>query len=285
MFKTFSTVAGVLLFSCGGVQVAQAGTFYNGWNYSIDAFDDGSGGSAYEIKGLAVKETTDSVLFSLTGGAALTGVPADGPTDGNIGWADMMLNFSGDDYNTAADNGDLFGIRFAATNDSGVDQVGLYKVDSAIAVYADNNGYDSLKSYYDAGFGRPNTMGDIATEQAAFDYFGETSSIRSNIGSGTYLGGITFLTDEEAAAAGLDFANFDAVSPETHTFKVDRDLLPSANFLISVFLECINDGIALRSNRTAVNRSAVNRADVPEPSAVGGLALVGLLVFKGLRRR
>jgi len=280
MFKTFSVVASAILLSGGLAQMAQAGTFYNGWNYSIDAFDDGSGGSPYEIKGLAVKETTDSIVFSVTGGADLLGVFTQGPTDGNIGWGDMMIKFSDEDYNTAADNGDLFGIRFAGTNDSGVGSVGLYQVDETLAVYADNNGYDSLRAYYDAGFERPNTMGDIATAQDAFDTFGETTPIGSNIGGGTYLGDITFLTVEEAAEEGLDFDYFAATSPETHTFKVDRALLPSADYLISVFLECINDGIALRSNR-----AEANYADVPEPTAVGGLVLTGLLALTGRRRR
>ncbi len=279
MLKTLLTVSGAAALSLGLMPVAQAGTFYNGWTYSIDAFDDGSGGSAYEITGLAIKETTDSVIFSVAGGAALTGIPADGPPDDNIGWADLMLNFSDNNYSTAADDGTLLGIRFAETNDSGVDQVGLYQVDSAIAVYADNNGYGSLKQYYDAGFGRLDTMGDIATEQAAFEYFGETTPIQSSIGSGTYLGGLTFLTDQEAADEGLNFANFDAAAPETHTFKVERSQLPTGNFLASVFLECINDGIALASNRST------HHQDVPEPSAVGGMVLVGLLAARRLGRR
>ena len=30
-------------------QAAQAGQFHNGWNYAIDSFSDGSGGSSFEI--------------------------------------------------------------------------------------------------------------------------------------------------------------------------------------------------------------------------------------------
>ena len=275
MLKTLATVTGTALLTLGMTQTGQAGTLYNGWTYSIDAFDDGSGGEAYEIKGLAVKETTDAIIFSIAGGADLGGVDTEGPTDGNIGWGDLMLNFSGEDYNTAADRGALFGIRFADTNDSGVGGTGLYKVSQAVALYADNNGYGSLRQYYDAGFSRPNTMGDIATEQAAFDYFGELTEVRSNIGEGQPLGALTLLTDQEAAAAGLDFAAFDADAPYTHTVSVDRDLLPKRNFIASIFLECINDGVALFSDRE----------DVPEPSAVGGLIAAGLMVARHLRCR
>ena len=109
MFKTFSAALGITVLGLGlglGLaQSAQAGTFHKGWNYSIDAFNDGSGGRRFEIQGLAFKETADSVLVSVTGGAALTGVNYGGAADGNIGWSDLMYNFSGNDYNTASNNG------------------------------------------------------------------------------------------------------------------------------------------------------------------------------------
>ncbi|MEO0539545.1 MAG: XDD3 family exosortase-dependent surface protein [Cyanobacteria bacterium P01_A01_bin.105] len=275
MFKKISTAAGVALLSLGLSQAAQAGTLHNGWNYSIDAFNDGSGGTDYEIQGLAIKQTADSVFVSVTGGSALTGSSYRHAADGNIGWTDLMFNFSGEDYSTAADSGSLFGIHFADNNDSDVGQVGVYQVDTAKTVYSDNAGYSSLQQYYNYGWDKENTMGDIATKQEAYDYFGATTAVRSSIASGTFLGGLSFLTAQEAADEGLDFSNFDTTSPETHTLKFDRSLLPSGEFIASVFMECLNDGIGLHGTME----------DVPEPSAMGGLAFLGLLGAKRLRRK
>ncbi|MEO1592219.1 MAG: XDD3 family exosortase-dependent surface protein [Cyanobacteria bacterium J06632_22] len=275
MFKKFSAALGVTVLSFGLAQGAQAGTFHNGWNYSIDAFNDGSGGQAFEIQGLAIKETAESIFVSVTGGSALTGTSYVHAADGNIGWTDLMFNFTGEDYNTAADSGSLFGVHFADDNDSDVGQVGVYQVDTAKTVYSTNSGYNSLQQYYDYGWEKENTMGDIATKDAAYDYFGATTAARSSIQSGTFLGGLTFLTAQEATDEGLDFSNFDTTATETHTFKFDRSLLPSGEFIASVFMECLNDGIGLHGSVEAV----------PEPSAMGGLAFLGLLAAKRRRRK
>ncbi|MDY7013495.1 MAG: XDD3 family exosortase-dependent surface protein, partial [Cyanobacteriota bacterium] len=98
---------------------ARAGQLYQDWNYGIDAVGDGSGGSEYDIKGLAVKETADSIFVALTGGMSLTGAYAGDAADDNIGWGDLFFNFSGKDFQTAQQDGEIFGIRFAGTNDSG----------------------------------------------------------------------------------------------------------------------------------------------------------------------
>lgn len=269
----FAVFTGSLVCSFGVAYAAHAGTFHKGWTYSIDALDDGSGGPAYEMEGLAIKETDEHVYVSVTGGTALTGVDTDNTEDGNIGWGDLLLNFTGTDLNSA--NGELWGVRFAATNDSGVSDVGLLRNVTAQSVAEANNGYGSLTDYYGAGYGRDYTLGDIATEGAAFDYAGAETPVLSSISSGTLVGTIDFLSESDAVQAGLDFAYFDVGTHQTHTVRFDRFLVPDSDFIASLFLECINDGIALVSHFQ--DKSA---QDVPEPSSLWGLAGLGLLASR-----
>ncbi|MBX2863471.1 MAG: hypothetical protein KTR27_07940 [Leptolyngbyaceae cyanobacterium MAG.088] len=269
------------LISLGLASAAQAGTLHQDWQYSIDAFNDGSGGNGYELKGLAMKETADHLYISITGGTPLTGNSYSRAQDGNIGFGDLLFNFTGNDLNTASNNSSLFGIRFADTNDSGVAQTGLYSDVTAKAVASVNAGYNSLQQYYNYGWERQDTMGDLATKQEAYDYVGQSNAVLNSMDSGTYLGGIEFLSAQEAADAGLDFDNFNATGTETNTFKVDRSLMPSGNFIASLFIECANDGIALIHSLTDHEDSS---QDVPEPTAVLSLAAVGLLARKQLRR-
>lgn len=57
-------------------------------------------------------------------------------------------------------------------------------------------------------------------------------------------------------------------------FKFDRSLLPGGDFFANLFVECGNDGVAISGHLQ----------DVPEPSVMVGLALMGL-VFGGDRLR
>lgn len=175
---TLATIGATALMM-GTTQAAHAGTFYNGWNYGIDAVGDGSGGSTYDIKGIAVKSTADTFFVSINSNLAITGNAYSGAADGNVGWGDLFLNFTGKSFLEANQNNQLIGIRFASTNDSNASQVGVYTNASAKSVTLDNAGYDTLNSYYAKGFERANTMGtDFATKSAALSYFsGEADGI------------------------------------------------------------------------------------------------------------
>lgn len=280
-----AAAASVCLISATGQQ-ATAGQLHNGWNYGIDSFNDGSGGASYEIKGMAVKETTDSVFVAITGGMPLAGVANSGAADGNIGWGDMFFNLSGKNFQTASNQSSLFGIRFAGTNDSGAATTGVYKNVQAKSVTGDNHGYGSLKQYYDYGWNQPNTQGtDLPTAQAAYNYF-YPAAVASNpttgntpilnvIGSGTKLGDITMLASNALSAAGLDFGHFGATGTQTIGFQFSRSLIGSGDYIANLFIECGNDGVALSGNLK----------DVPEPSSMAGLALVGLTAAGSVLRK
>ncbi|MFB2833187.1 XDD3 family exosortase-dependent surface protein [Floridanema evergladense] len=257
-------------------QQATAGQLHNGWNYGIDALNDGSGGSSFEIKGMAIKETADSIFVALTGGMPLTGVTNGGAADGNIGWGDLFFNFSGQNFQTASNTNSLFGIRFAGANDSLAASTGVYSNVKAASVTGVNHGYNSLNQYYNSGFNRTNTQGtDLSTAQAAYNYFGQTTPILNVISSGTKVGDITMLTASQLTAAGLNFGHFSAAGTQMIGFQFNRSLLASGSYLANVFVECGNDGVAL----------AGNLAQVPEPSAIVGLTLVGLSAAGSMLRK
>ncbi|MBD1890029.1 XDD3 family exosortase-dependent surface protein [Coleofasciculus sp. FACHB-SPT9] len=266
--------AALCLVSVTGQQ-ANAGTIYKDWNYGIDAFNDGSGGSGYEIKGMAIKETSDSIFVALTGGTSLTGTYASGAADKNIGWGDLFFNFTDKTFKAASDAKSLFGIRFAATNDSMVSSTGVYQNVQAASVTATNDGYSSLKQYYNSGWDRENTQGtDLATKTDAYAYFGE-GSILNVIGSGTKVGDITMLTASALSTAGLDFAKFSASGSQTIGFQFSKSLFEGGNYIANTFIECGNDGVVLKGNLK----------DVPEPSGIAGIAVVGLVLGSKLRKR
>ena len=261
-------------------QAAQAGQFHNGWNYAIDSFSDGSGGSSFEIKGMAIKETKNNVFVALTGGMPLVGVQHNGAEDKNIGWGDLFFNFSGQNFQAASASKSLLGIRFAGTNDSGAAATGVYTGVSAKSVSSINQGYTSLDWYYDAGFEGPNSQGtDLPDAKAVYNYFYPasvaTNPQRSNtpllnvIKTGTKVGEVVALTD----LSSVDFAHFGAVGTHTIGFKFDRSLFGSGNYIANLFLECGNDGIALED------------VDVPEPVGLVTFAALGLMGSGLLRRK
>ncbi|MEM6254779.1 MAG: XDD3 family exosortase-dependent surface protein [Cyanobacteria bacterium P01_D01_bin.156] len=275
--KRLSLFLSSALCSLTMAHAAHAGTFHNGWNYSIDAFTDGSGGNAYEIKGLATKETEDHIYVSVSGGSLLAGTDYHGAADGNIGWGDLLFNFTGDSINAA--NGSLFGVRFAGSNDAGVSQVGVFKDVTAQAVALDNSGYKHLKQYYRYGWEREDTMGDLATKQEAYGYMGKKSPLLNSIEDGTFVGDIDFLSQQQAVEEGIDFDHFDADGDHTHTFRFDRGLIPGGEFIATLLMECANDGIALLGSFNEQESQ-----DVPEPSAAISLLATAAFAYRKLRR-
>jgi len=264
-----------------GAQVAEAGQLHQGWNYSIDAAGDGSGGATFDIKGIAIKETADDIYVAISANFPLAGIADSNATGQNVGWGDLFFDFGSGTFNDANANSSLFAVNFATGTDSAAAQIGVYGGVTAKSVGLQNSGYSTLKNYYKAGHEKENTFGgDFSTKESIYQYYagnntGESTLINNVIGSGTRLGDINFVNEQAAAAAGLDFDSFNAVGQEQIAFKFDRDLLPSHSFIAHLLLECANDGVAISGDFAK---------DVPEPGAIAGLALFGLLATR-LRRR
>ncbi|MFB2896844.1 XDD3 family exosortase-dependent surface protein [Aerosakkonemataceae cyanobacterium BLCC-F50] len=212
----------------------------NGWYYATDSSNDGSGGPVYEIYGMGIKETESSIMVALRANMPLRGNNTSGAADRNIGWGDMFFNFSGLNFMDAMNQGQLFGVRFAGTNDSGVSQVGLYSGVIAKSVTAENSGYASINAYNNS-MGSRVGLGDLAPNT---NYFDKTKSLNA-IAAGTFLSGINFLNNTQLTAAGFNLSKFGG--SQTIAFSIDKFSLPGAS--------------------------------VPEPSAIFGLAAIGAFVF------
>jgi uncharacterized coiled-coil DUF342 family protein len=131
--KAFNAVLGSvatlgILVAAG--QAAQAGSMHNGWNYSIDSFNDGTGGSLangsgfhsgdnsrFEMYGMAFRETKDRVYFAINSNLSIGGDTYGNALNGKISYGDLLLDFSNKgNFNQA--NGNLYGVRFDAENDT-----------------------------------------------------------------------------------------------------------------------------------------------------------------------
>ncbi|NJO19687.1 MAG: PEP-CTERM sorting domain-containing protein [Spirulinaceae cyanobacterium RM2_2_10] len=290
-----STAAVACAFAVAAPQ-AEAGVLHNGWNYSIDSFSDGSGGEVYDYKGLAAYDAGDQFIFAISGGLNF-----DENSGRNLTHGDLFLNFSGEDFDVANGSSSMLAIKFAP-NDTDF-ETGLYTgvTGGDINDFANINHtghYSSLKNYYNKGFDKENTYGtDLATSDAVYDYFysdavaanpkdGNTPFM-SAMQSGTKIGDVSMLTKSVLNSQyGLDFAHFDAVGSDVFGIAIDKALLGTVlpgginGFMAHLILECGNDGVAL-----AGALEIPTEEEVPEPTALAALALVGVGMLGARKRR
>ena len=279
--KTFLGTAATLCVLALTGQNALAGTLHNTWTYSIDSFKDGTEGSTigntskFEFYGMAFRETSDRVYFAINSNLSTNGYAYGSATNGKISYGDLFLNFNNPaSFNQA--NGNLFAIRFDATNDTGM-SLGLYGNVSAKSVTKLNSGYGSMNQHTQtvANLGGAASYGDLAANNS---YFNGTQAASTTISSGTFLGAVSSLMSKtDLASMGLDFDHFGTKGTQTFGFSVDKSLLSEGSFMASLFAECGNDGMVLSGDLKGV----------PEPSAIAGLVTaVGLVAgSRRLRRR
>ncbi|MEA5470887.1 PEP-CTERM sorting domain-containing protein [Spirulina sp. 06S082] len=287
---------------------ANAGQLYNGWNYGIDALNDGSGGENYNIRGLAIKETDDQIFVGFTGGTKWDGHNDSSAGGGKIGWGDLFFNFAPEanftdlvaDYGSYTSsqkvydvkdeyNGSLLAIRFAPNDQGG--EFGLYSVDSLKGITTDNSGYRDMNHYgshLNDGSSQNAAMGtDLPNKTDVTDYFGTNKRILNVMETGTKLAGITQLDAAALANQGLAFNNFlTNTGAYTFGFSLDKSALEGvlpggiSDFMAHVFLECANDGVALAGTFALPED---DDETVPEPSALLGLSAIGLAFLRKRR--
>ncbi|NEP56223.1 MAG: PEP-CTERM sorting domain-containing protein [Symploca sp. SIO2G7] len=239
-----------------------------GWQYTIDSANDGVnglqvGGNAYEIYSLALKETADDILVAINANMPLTGVNGTPAADGNIGWGDLFFNFSGQDFSSASNAGDLFAVRFAGTNDSLVPNIGLYGDVTATSTTAINSGFSSIDAYnqHVATYGCTGadcapSLGDLAANST---YFDQNQSLNA-IASGTYLTDINYLSTAELSAAGYALNQF--AGQHTIAFRFSKSSICDRGFC----------------------QTSETTESVPEPSGIVGLGIIGLAITTRLRQ-
>lgn len=277
---------------------ANAGQLHNGWNYSIDNFNDGSGGATYNYKGLASIDTGDQIIFALS-----AGLNYNENSSSNLTHGDLFLNFSGGDFDTANGTESLLAVKFAP-NDTTF-EAGLYKnvtggdLNKFATINHTGQNYGSLKQYDNYGYLKDtNAYGtDLSTKQEVYDYFYSdavaNSPTTSNtpfmnaIQSGTKVGDVSMLNKTSLDGLGLDFGHFNAVGSDVFGIAINKSMLEGIlpgginDFMAHVILECGNDGVALASNFSLPED---NDETVPEPSALLGLSAIGLAFLRKRRQ-
>jgi len=291
------TVALACAFAIAAPQ-AQAGELYNGWNYSIDNFTDGSGGAVYDYKGLASTETEDLLIFAISGG-----LDYNENSSSNLTHGDLFLNFSGGDFASANVTSSLLAVKFAP-NDTTL-AAGLYKdvTGADINDFASINHsgfYNSMKHYDNRKFLKDtNAYGtDLSSKSDVYNYFysdavaakptTSNTPFMSAIQSGTKVGDVAMLDAATLNSQyGLDFGHFNAVGSDIFGIAIQKSLfdgvLPGGinGFMAHLILECGNDGVALAGTMD----TTPPEEEVPEPTALAALALVGAGMLGARQRR
>jgi len=257
-------------------ETARAATLSGDWYYSIDSFNDSThgnyvGDTIYEIYGMAMKQTADEVIFAVNSHLPIEGIYSEYAEE-NVGWGDLLLNFTGQNLDTASATSQLWGIRWANNDDSGATQLGVYNNVSAKSVAKENGlRLDNLQEYNNhvSEYGGPPSIGDLPADDP---YFNPDRHIQNVIASGTRVGDVNGL--ENINNLGLNFAQFGATGNHTLAFSFDRSLLPDGDFIAHLAPECDNDVIAMIGN--------IEPQPAPEPSTV--LPVVGLGLVLGASR-
>jgi hypothetical protein len=224
--------------------------------------------SKYEFRSIAIGEDATNIYVVLNGSMPLAGVEAPTAEDGNIGWGDLFFNFApASGFNAANATANLFAVRFSPTNDSGAPSTGVYAGVTAKNVTTVNSGFSSLSQYnqtIQALGGTPSFGGLDATTP----YFDQTGPIFNEIGSGSKIGDIQYLTTPD-----LDRLHAPQTGDRTQDigFSFDKHLLPIGQFIANVFAECANDGVAIQGETQSAKQ-------VPESSTLPGLEVMGLLL-------
>ena len=296
IFKTailFGAATATIFLATTAKQTAVAGTLNLGWNYAIDPSYDSLGGSRYEIYGMAIKDdlVANTIWVAISGNTPLTGINT-GPylegmpvSNGNIGWGDLLFDFSGKrNYKTANDSNSFFGIRFAPNNDSKTPGTGIYSGVNATSVVTENAGWWNLHNHANGlrqRTGLDARMGDLVWNDPYYSpytneasYYRPETHIPNVIASGKKVGDITMVNDAELAAAGFALGALPARGSQTIGFKFDKSLMPVDSYVATLILECNNDAMALIGETEAV----------PEPSSILA-TLLGVCAIGTWRKR
>lgn len=239
------------------------------WTYMQDSTDDGTGGNGiFEVHGMAYKQEGNILSFALNADIGINGHYRDRAKDDNIGWGDLVLTFGDVEY----------GVRFAGTNDSGVSETGLYSDITRKDVTKDNNGWKKFKDY-------ANYVGDEAThfgDERDDAHFANKAKRKSGnvLKKGTHEGDVTLLGSSELLDFNAAFGG-DETGDYTFGFSFEMTEEMTGEFIAELWLECINDSIAL--DGIVASKITTPPVGVPEPTAL--LGLLGATAFGGTRLR
>jgi len=301
-FKAYlgAAIAPILVLSA--IHPAQAfSVAQDGWYYSIDSFNDGTGGgtngnSDYEFYGMAMKAVGDELYIALRSNLGINGAAYSGAADGKISYGDLFLNFNkkadGTFENLYAVNGsaalrdNMYAIRFASGIDASPYGVGVYDNVTMQSVTGSNSGYGSLNSHSNAVGSGVAKVGEMSQ---ADSYFNPDKAPLNSMSAGTKIGDVKIISDL-SSLSGLNFNGVLGTSgtakTQTIAFSIQKSLLPNAEFIGHLMAECANDAIAFKSAGSDLLKPVPPApvASTPEPATVMGLLSIGGLMAARRRR-
>jgi hypothetical protein len=277
------------------------------WDYAIGGTNNGSGGSVFDYKGIAIKEDGNDVFIALNSNMTLRGQECGRNARGQltctpsqirsgrevINYGDLFLNFTGKSFKEASDAGELMAVHFASHgSQSGANQgIGLYSNVKAKNTTLQNYGWNNTTDWsnWSKSTNSARKLNDSYGDLNARDtYFGGQQSgsgkILNAIGTGQKVASIMMMDSAQLASAGLNFGAARGANGEradgsvTLGFRFQKTAdFKAGNFIASLFAECGNDGLAIKS--------MMAKGKVPEPASMAGIAAVGGLMLRRLRRR
>lgn len=240
------------------------------WQYVSDQKNDSanlyrgtSNFKSFDIRGMGFRDDGSDIWVGVSADMNERGHTTIGNTvDGflvpnqNIGWGDMLFDFSGrNSFKQASTNGELFGVRFTPFNDSPV-ATGVYRNVKGLGVQEINAGYGNFGRLNNAINKKPMNVGELSWQDP---YWG----VYSDATYGYKTDPIANVIDSDATRIGdVQFLNYQSLydngfsrTPDQFEhgqflfgFKFAKSLLPSGNFVGSLFQECLNDAIAFRGS-------------------------------------
>jgi hypothetical protein len=304
-FKLGLLTGACAIAACTAIGVAPQAAEAQAWNYGMDSSYDGTGAilgtnkhgvgpnSAYEAFGMAYTANDDTVTFAFNANFGILGRDHSRAADGNIGWGDLFLNLDPTkNFTDSRSAGSVIGIRFAGTNDSGLNETGLFTDFTTKKVASQNSGWTSYNKYNNyvnkKGGSVENIDGMTVSESQA--YLGDHGQNVMN--TGTKIGDVSTLDSSALASMGLDFGSQGGTGSETFGFSFARSLLPGGdlNWIAHVMAECTNDTVGMSGNFEATpppggpGGPGEPPVGTPEPSVMLGSAAALYGVWKGKRR-
>ncbi|NEO58795.1 MAG: PEP-CTERM sorting domain-containing protein [Okeania sp. SIO3B5] len=176
---------------------------HNGWQYSQDAIGDMTDNSTYDITGMGVFQNGNEVFVAI--GSNLPGTGAGYDRNVNpIFHGDLFFTPGGDNFQDSMEAGNLYGIHFSGSKDSGANAgLGVYQNVAAKGVGVNNFGHRTYNNYAAmVDSSSSNFYGDLGVNNSYFN--GDSGYNVISGGQKVEDDGFQMLTLDDLAAAGLD---------------------------------------------------------------------------------
>ncbi|NEQ75452.1 MAG: PEP-CTERM sorting domain-containing protein [Okeania sp. SIO2C9] len=176
----------------------------NGWQYSQDAIGDMTDGSTYDITGMGVFQSGNEVFVAIGSNLPGTGAGYDRKVD-PIFHGDLFFTPGGDNFQDSMESGNLYGIHFSGSSDSGAHAgLGVYQNVAAKGVGMNNFGHRTYNNYAAmVDSSSSNFYGDLGVNNSYFNGDGTGYNVISG-GKKVEDDGFEMLTLDDLTAVGLD---------------------------------------------------------------------------------